>query len=267
MRPGRAGLEPGRYVSLKVRDTGTGMPQEVITRLSSHSSAPRPKPEEPAWVWPPSTASSPRPAVTWQILPELGLGTVVTILLPATSPAAVAPGPSKKQAPPQRCGGGTVLPVEDEAALREVTQRILARDGYDVITAVNGRRRRGGQQAPAATSTCSSPTLLCRSWREGRPPSRSKRSTRQPRSGLCREHAAGALDIRRDSRSKGAQPDRKALLRSVPARQVARDHVRHRLTPARSQEWGRWDSNPHCNDPKSFASCRWATTPGCRSDA
>jgi hypothetical protein len=26
--------------------------------------------------------------------------------------------------------------------------------------------------------------------------------------------------------------------------------------------WGRWDSNPHCNDPKSFASCRWATAPG-----
>src|SRR5215470_2888318 len=25
--------------------------------------------------------------------------------------------------------------------------------------------------------------------------------------------------------------------------------------------WGRWDSNPHCNDPKSFASCRWATAP------
>ena len=25
--------------------------------------------------------------------------------------------------------------------------------------------------------------------------------------------------------------------------------------------WGRWDSNPHCNDPKSFASCHWATAP------
>ncbi len=27
--------------------------------------------------------------------------------------------------------------------------------------------------------------------------------------------------------------------------------------------WGRWDLNPHCNDPKSFASCHWATAPSC----
>jgi Acetyltransferase (GNAT) domain len=29
------------------------------------------------------------------------------------------------------------------------------------------------------------------------------------------------------------------------------------------QWWGRWDLNPHCNDPKSFASCHWATAPSC----
>jgi CheY-like chemotaxis protein len=32
-----------------------------------------------------------------------------------------------------------VLVVEDEAAMREVTHRILTRNGYQVITAVNGR--------------------------------------------------------------------------------------------------------------------------------
>lgn len=28
-----------------------------------------------------------------------------------------------------------------------------------------------------------------------------------------------------------------------------------------SNQWGRWDSNPHCRGPKPRASCRWATAP------
>jgi PAS domain S-box-containing protein len=135
----RAGLEPGRYVSLKVSDTGTGMPQAVIDKAF-----------EPFFSTKTKTGGTGLGLATVygiitqaggyvQIYSEPGLGTVVIILLPATSRAAVAPGPSKKQAPPQRRGSGTVLLVEDEAALREVTQRILARDGYNVITAVNGR--------------------------------------------------------------------------------------------------------------------------------
>jgi hypothetical protein len=53
-----------------------------------------------------------------QIYSEPGLGTTVTILLPATSQSAQqAPAPPL---PPQGGDGETVLVVEDEAALREV---------------------------------------------------------------------------------------------------------------------------------------------------
>ena len=71
-----------------------------------------------------------------QIYSELGLGTTCTILLPETSHADQERSPS-----PQPLQGGacqTVLVVEDEAAMRQVTSRILARNGYQVITAVNG---------------------------------------------------------------------------------------------------------------------------------
>jgi CheY-like chemotaxis protein len=39
---------------------------------------------------------------------------------------------------PRTTKGETILVVEDEAALREVTKRILTRNGYQVITAASG---------------------------------------------------------------------------------------------------------------------------------
>ena len=67
---------------------------------------------------------------------ELGVGTTFTILLPVTEEAAaVVP----EDAPYQRTPAGeTVLIVEDEEALREVTERIFVRHGYKVLSAPNG---------------------------------------------------------------------------------------------------------------------------------
>jgi two-component system, cell cycle sensor histidine kinase and response regulator CckA len=68
-----------------------------------------------------------------RIYSEAGLGTTFTAYLPATT----------QQAAP-RGHGEMVLVVEDEPAMREVTRRLLARNGYQV-TAVAG-----GQEALAA---------------------------------------------------------------------------------------------------------------------
>jgi PAS domain S-box-containing protein len=108
----RVGLVPGRYASLKVSDTGTEMPQEVI--------------EEPFFTTKPKGEGTGLGLATGygiitqlgghvQIYSEPGLGTTFTILLPETS----QPAP---EAPPAAHGGGggqTVLAVEDEAAMRE----------------------------------------------------------------------------------------------------------------------------------------------------
>jgi two-component system cell cycle sensor histidine kinase/response regulator CckA len=66
-----------------------------------------------------------------------GLGTTVTVLLPAASdpslPAPVSPSPA-----PTRGCGETLLVVEDEAALRDVAGRILSGAGYRVLSAECG---------------------------------------------------------------------------------------------------------------------------------
>jgi signal transduction histidine kinase len=71
-----------------------------------------------------------------RIYSEPGAGTTFTITLPVTAEAAT---PLSEPAPYQRAPKGeTVLVVEDEAALREVTKRIFTRNGYQVITAASG---------------------------------------------------------------------------------------------------------------------------------
>jgi two-component system cell cycle sensor histidine kinase/response regulator CckA len=71
-----------------------------------------------------------------QIYSELDIGTTITILLPAAGHDIQA-----EPAPVPEPGGGrgeTVLIVEDEPAMREVTRRILSRSGYHVIVAASG---------------------------------------------------------------------------------------------------------------------------------
>ena len=86
--------------------------------------------------------SSPRPAGTSGSTPNPALGTTISVLLPVTDQAA-----SAEERPPDdvKSGGNElVLLVEDEPALREVTRRMLTRNGYEVITAARtaGRRSR-----------------------------------------------------------------------------------------------------------------------------
>jgi len=64
------------------------------------------------------------------------VGTTFTALLPASERAVAHEEGS--QAQQRTAGGETVLLVEDEQALREVTRRILAAGGYRVIAAANG---------------------------------------------------------------------------------------------------------------------------------
>ena len=132
----RFGLPVGPYVSLKVSDTGTGMPQDVIDRAFEPFFTTKAKGEGTGLGLATVYGIVTQLGGYVQIYSEPGLGTTFTILLPETSRPAERPS-----APSGAALGGsgeTVLVVEDEAAMREVTRRVLTRNGFKVITADNG---------------------------------------------------------------------------------------------------------------------------------
>jgi len=126
----------GRNVRLRVSDTGSGMTADVIDHAF-----------EPFYTTKrDGTGTGLGLATVYgivaqadghvQIYSEAGCGTTFTIMLPVTAEVTV---PAVHVAPYRRAPTGeTVLVVEDEPALREVTRRILDRNGYHVITAANG---------------------------------------------------------------------------------------------------------------------------------
>jgi signal transduction histidine kinase/CheY-like chemotaxis protein len=127
---------PGQNVRLRVSDTGTGMTRDVIEHAF-----------EPFYTTKRDSSGTGLGLATVygiltqaggniRIYSEPGTGTTFTIMLPVTEEAAAPiPEPAPYEREPK---GETVLIVEDEAALREVTKRIFTRNGYRVITAGNG---------------------------------------------------------------------------------------------------------------------------------
>jgi signal transduction histidine kinase/ActR/RegA family two-component response regulator len=131
----RPGLAPGRYVRLRVSDTGTGMAPDVAARAFEPFFTTKPKGEGTglglATIYGIVTGAG----GNVQIYSEPGLGTTFTVLLPATD----APMPElDDRREPRRGHGETILVVEDEAAMLEVTRRLLEDGGYTVLTASGG---------------------------------------------------------------------------------------------------------------------------------
>ncbi|MEV8508463.1 PAS domain S-box protein [Actinoplanes sp. NPDC051475] len=134
----RAGLPPGSYVRIRVSDTGTGMPKEVIDKAFDPFFTTKPSGQGTGLGLATVYGIITQAGGTVQIYSEAGFGTTITVLLPVTDVAVPEARPTDT-ARDFNGHGATVLVVEDETALREVTERILRRGGYTVISAADGR--------------------------------------------------------------------------------------------------------------------------------
>lgn len=136
---GHEGLTPGPYAWLVVSDSGEGMTPEVLERAFEPFFGTRPERSGLGLSAVLGIVRSHRGAV--KIDSRRGEGTVVRVLLPIAKPA-LPDAPRAPAAPPIAllpATTGCVLVADDEPAVRGAVRRILAREGFRVIEARDGR--------------------------------------------------------------------------------------------------------------------------------
>jgi PAS domain S-box-containing protein len=134
---GRPGLKPGRFVRIRVSDTGTGMDEQTLQRVFEPFFTTKPKGQGTGLGLATVYGIVNQAGGHVSIYSEVGLGTRVHVLLPASDEA---PKRSQPEATPTRGNASeTILVVEDAEDLREITNLILAKNGYHVMSAANGR--------------------------------------------------------------------------------------------------------------------------------
>jgi PAS domain S-box-containing protein len=133
-----AELLPGRYVALRIADTGIGMDPVIAQRAF-----------EPFFTTKDATQSAGLGLTTIQrfaaeaggkawLQSETGAGTTVTVVLPAAQGAGWEV-PGAGATPGRSAHSGSVLVIDDEPQIREVVHRVLTSAGYQVTTAASGQ--------------------------------------------------------------------------------------------------------------------------------
>lgn len=132
------GLDRGPFVRLQVVDTGTGMPPEVAERAFEPFFSTKAEGQGTGLGLASVYGIVAQAGGTIGLDSTPGVGTTMTILLPAAD--AEAPRPEEPTGPdvPARPGYGTILLVDDERELRASIETILTRAGYTVISAASG---------------------------------------------------------------------------------------------------------------------------------
>jgi CheY-like chemotaxis protein len=134
---GRPGLDLGRYVRLRVSDDGVGMDRSVAARVFEPFFTTKPKGQGTGLGLATVYGIVTQTGGDVRLYSEPGVGTTFSILLPTTD--AAVPEQTRQPVRPPRAGGGeTILVVDDEPAVLEVTRRILADHDYDVLPANGG---------------------------------------------------------------------------------------------------------------------------------
>jgi signal transduction histidine kinase len=134
----RAGLEQGPYVRLRIADTGTGMPEDIAKRAFDPFFTTKPPGQGTGLGLASVYGIVKQAGGSAQIYSELGIGTTFTALLPASDRPPVRAVAESQPAPVT--SEKTILLVEDERALRDVTVRMLIAHGYRVIAAEDGEQ-------------------------------------------------------------------------------------------------------------------------------
>jgi PAS domain S-box-containing protein len=130
------GVPPGDYVVLSVSDTGSGMAPEVQARLFEPFFTTREFGQGLGMGLPSMYGMVVQSGGSVSVHSEPGVGTTFQIYLPSVQPEE-EPGPlaAKLQGAEYLRGNETILLVEDQASLLDLSREFLERLGYRVLTA------------------------------------------------------------------------------------------------------------------------------------
>ena len=129
-------MKAGSYVVLTVSDTGTGMTPEVQVRLFEPFFTTKEPGKGTGLGMATVYGIVMRSGGSVGVYSEVGKGTAVKVYFPQADPADVVVETPAVLARPH-AGTQTVLLVEDEDGLRELSKRLLQRHGYTVLVAAD----------------------------------------------------------------------------------------------------------------------------------
>lgn len=133
------GAPAGSYICVQFSDNGSGMSQEVCDRAFEPFFTTKPRGEGSGLGLATVYGIVLQSGGFTKIYSDEGVGTCINILLPIDKNSIENGSRSAaKEKNVSLDGSETVLIVDDEEGLREVTRRILSRSGYTVLSASNG---------------------------------------------------------------------------------------------------------------------------------
>ncbi|MCJ2133062.1 PAS domain-containing protein [Methylobacterium sp. J-026] len=131
-------LRDGRYVSIAIRDTGTGIPQAVLARVMDPFFTTKEEGKGTGLGLSTVYGFAKQSGGAAQIESAVGAGTTVRLSFPATDGAVNTP-PKVALRSVDRQGTETILIVDDRADVAEVARTILRDFGYVTLMAGNAR--------------------------------------------------------------------------------------------------------------------------------
>jgi len=128
----------GDYLEIAVRDSGAGMPEDVLARAFEPFFSTRPVGKGAGLGLSMVYGFARQSGGAARIESRLGAGTVVRLYLPRAEGEAAPGEAADAGAAPAPGGALSVLVVEDEVAVREMTAEVLKELGHRVLVAENG---------------------------------------------------------------------------------------------------------------------------------
>ncbi len=126
----------GDYVVVTIADTGTGIPPEILDRIFDPFFTTKEIGKGTGLGLATVLGIVKSHHGSIDIHSEVGKGTLFKVYLPATATTQAAPSPISAE--PQLGHGETILVVDDEVAVRDITKATLAAYNYNAIVASDG---------------------------------------------------------------------------------------------------------------------------------